>query len=311
LCLSVDNGGTPAKVLDAAATASGGDNDMVHLTDDTAGYYSLELTAAQTNYVGSAMLTIYDTDVHLPVFHEFMILPAKVYDSLVAGSDNLETDVVQIGGDTQSATDLKDFADAGYDPGTNKVQGVVLTDALTTNNDKTGYTASTVSDKTGYSLAADQSAVTVGTVTTVTTCTTNTDMRGTDNAALASVCTEARLAELGSTNLPADIDAILADTGTDGVKVADAVSFKKGAARTIVFCMRDSTNHAPATGLTVVEEVSKDGGAFAPANQTFAEISNGLYSLDLITTEMNADVVCVRLTASGADDLNIVIYTQE
>jgi hypothetical protein len=39
-----------------------------------------------------------------------------------------------------------------------------------------------------------------------------TAMRGTDNAALASVCTEARLAELGATNLPADIDAILADT---------------------------------------------------------------------------------------------------
>uniref|UniRef100_A0A6M3ME60 Uncharacterized protein n=1 Tax=viral metagenome TaxID=1070528 RepID=A0A6M3ME60_9ZZZZ len=41
-----------------------------------------------------------------------------------------------------------------------------------------------------------------------------TAMRGTDNAALASVCTEARLAELGATNLPADIDAILVDTST-------------------------------------------------------------------------------------------------
>lgn len=73
-----------------------------------------------------------------------------------------------------------------------------------------------------------------------------TAMRGTDSAALASVCTEARLAELGATNLPADIDtiksaatearlaeldaanlpddvdAILADTGTAGVVVAAA-----------------------------------------------------------------------------------------
>ena len=39
-----------------------------------------------------------------------------------------------------------------------------------------------------------------------------TAMRGTDNAALASVCTEARLAELAAANLPTDIDAILADT---------------------------------------------------------------------------------------------------
>lgn len=39
-------------------------------------------------------------------------------------------------------------------------------------------------------------------------------MRGTDNAALASVCTETRLAELDAGNLPSDIDDILEDTGT-------------------------------------------------------------------------------------------------
>lgn len=42
-------------------------------------------------------------------------------------------------------------------------------------------------------------------VDTVDTCTTNSDMRGTDSAALASVCTEARLAELDAANLPTDI----------------------------------------------------------------------------------------------------------
>jgi hypothetical protein len=39
--------------------------------------------------------------------------------------------LTQIGGDAQSATDLKDFADAGYDPATNKVEGVKLADSLT------------------------------------------------------------------------------------------------------------------------------------------------------------------------------------
>jgi hypothetical protein len=36
-----------------------------------------------------------------------------------------------------------------------------------------------------------------------------TPMRGTDSAALASVCTEARLAELAAANLPADVDTLL------------------------------------------------------------------------------------------------------
>lgn len=38
----------------------------------------------------------------------------------------------EIQGSAQSATDLKDFADDGYDPSTNKVAGVVLVDTVTT-----------------------------------------------------------------------------------------------------------------------------------------------------------------------------------
>lgn len=49
-----------------------------------------------------------------------------------------------------------------------------------------------------------------------------TAMRGTDSAALATVCTETRLAELDAANMPADIDAIptTAMRGTDGVDTA-------------------------------------------------------------------------------------------
>jgi hypothetical protein len=57
-----------------------------------------------------------------------------------------EVDVVAIGGDAQSATDLKDFADAGYDPATNKVQGVVLTDTVTT------YTGNTPQTGDSYAI---------------------------------------------------------------------------------------------------------------------------------------------------------------
>lgn len=43
------------------------------------------------------------------------------------------------------------------------------------------------------------------------TCTANTDMVGTNNAALASVCTETRLEELDAANLPADANTIKSD----------------------------------------------------------------------------------------------------
>jgi len=96
LTLVVDTGGVPTLALDAAATASAGNNDMVHITGDDAGFYDLELTAAQLNYVGRAILSINDVATHCPVFHEFTILPANVYDSLIAGSAELLVDVDKI-----------------------------------------------------------------------------------------------------------------------------------------------------------------------------------------------------------------------
>jgi hypothetical protein len=63
-----------------------------------------------------------------------MVVTANHYDSMCS-TDYKQVDLIQMGGVTQSGTDLKDFADAGYDPATNKVQGVVLVDTVTTNTD--------------------------------------------------------------------------------------------------------------------------------------------------------------------------------
>jgi len=106
LTFMVDTGGVPTLVLDTNPTASGGANDMVHVAGDDAGFYDLELAAANVNYVGRAMLALTDAATHCPVFHEFMILPANAYDSLVGGSDALQVDTIQVGGTTQTARDI-------------------------------------------------------------------------------------------------------------------------------------------------------------------------------------------------------------
>lgn len=106
LTLMVDTGNVPTLVIDASATASGGNNDMVHVTGDDAGFYDLELTAAQTNYLGRAILAITDAATHCPVFHEFMIIPAMMYDSVILGTDRLDTNVTHIGDQSQTARDI-------------------------------------------------------------------------------------------------------------------------------------------------------------------------------------------------------------
>ena len=72
-----------------------------------------------------------------------------------------EVDVTHLNGVAQSLLDLKDFADDGYDPATNKVQGVVLVDTLTTytgNTPQTGDSFARLGAPAGASVSADISS---------------------------------------------------------------------------------------------------------------------------------------------------------
>lgn len=122
--------GTSAVTAITLTTA--GTSDWTH---KDGGYYEVEITAAQNAEEGIAYLRGVCTGVLPFESPRYDIVKANIYDSLIKGTDLLQTDLTQIGGAAQSATDLKDFVDEGYDPETNKVQGVVLTDTCTTNTD--------------------------------------------------------------------------------------------------------------------------------------------------------------------------------
>lgn len=99
-----DDGSAPTRSA-LTLSASGGNNDMVHITSDVGGYYDLELTAANVNFVGRGRLSIIDTDVHLPVFEELLVVAANVYAALM-GTDLLDTNASQVGGTAQTGRDL-------------------------------------------------------------------------------------------------------------------------------------------------------------------------------------------------------------
>jgi hypothetical protein len=116
LYVESDAGGAGGALTRTAITlaASGSANDMVHVPNDVAGMYSLELTAAQLNFVGRARLMFTDPDVMAPAWEDLIVEPNNVYDSGVAGTDSLEVDAVAISGDSTAADALKDAADAGF-----------------------------------------------------------------------------------------------------------------------------------------------------------------------------------------------------
>lgn len=117
----------------------------------------------------------------------------------------------------------------------------------------------------------------------------------------------------GMTALP---NAAAAATGglptvdsTNSVKIQ--TRFKKNQAlANYPFVMTDSTNHNPATGLTVAVTRALDGAGTFTSVGTATAMANGWYQIDLSAADMNGDTVALKMTASGADDLGITLLTE-
>ena len=78
--------------LSKAGGAFAAKNDTTDLTGsgDARGYYDCVLNATDTNTPGGLRVHVHVAGA-LPVFQDFQIVPAQVYESLVQGSEFLET----------------------------------------------------------------------------------------------------------------------------------------------------------------------------------------------------------------------------
>lgn len=116
----------------------------------------------------------------------------------------IESNLTQIGDAAQSATDLKDLVDTGYDPANHKIQA-----------DLTFIHGSAITETAGQLAAAFTKLFDVATPLLVA----SDVMRGTNSAALATALAthDGKL-----DTVDGNVDAILLDTGTDGVVVATA-----------------------------------------------------------------------------------------
>lgn len=222
-----ETGLSPTVEVSKAGAAFAARSSATAITHDANGWYRVELNTTDTGTLGILKVKFDDAATHLPVWHTFMVVPANIYDSLVGGSDLIdvsvtqwlgtaaatptvagvpEVDLTHLGGVAQSAADLKDFADDGYDPATNKVQGVVLTDTLTTytgNTPQTGDSFARLGAPAGASVSADIAAIEA-----------QTDDIGAAGAGLTALATAANLATVA-----ADVGSILLQTTTDGVQI--------------------------------------------------------------------------------------------
>lgn len=89
LIAETDAGSAPTFVLDNVTGAtSGTNNDLNYITGQDNAMMQLELSAANTNRLGRMRLTITDAANHCPVFHDYTVLPADIYDQMFTANAN-------------------------------------------------------------------------------------------------------------------------------------------------------------------------------------------------------------------------------
>lgn len=160
---------------------------------------------------------------------------------------------------------------------------------------------------------------------TIGTCTANSDMRGTDSAALASVCTEERLAELAAANLPTDIDALLSRLTSaragylDKLNVTGTIAHSDDAATYKADVSALATSAALATVDSIVDAIKAvtdnipDSGALTgltayvdTLETTLENASYGLAALktliDTIDNFVDTEVAAIKAVTDKLDD---------
>lgn len=104
LTADTDAGSAPTNILDNVTGATSATaNDLNYITGNDAGMMQLELAAADVNRVGRMFLSITDAANHVPVFHEFFVLPAAIYDWLTGVIVPLPANTTQFAGQTVTA----------------------------------------------------------------------------------------------------------------------------------------------------------------------------------------------------------------
>ena len=103
------------------------------------------------------------------------------------------------------------------------------------------------------------------------------------------------------------------DAHVDDAKAHQTFSYSpvKATETLWTFKMVDATDFAtPETGLTVTAQISKDGAAFGALDGTPAvtEIGSGWYKVTVSADDMDADVILLKASASGAAQTDEVFY---
>jgi hypothetical protein len=268
------------------------------------GEYRVTLNNTDKGTLGHLKATYYDAATHFPLWAEFLVVPAKIYDSLVAGSDNLEVDTIQWLGTACAAPSVAGVPEVDL---THVAGATTNVAALATNVDA-------ILTDTGTTLDTKLNNVQGATFDTATDSLEALRNRGdaawitaTGFATPTNITAATGIVLSGVTHTGAVIPTVTAVT--NAVAITSNVK-KNQALAAFEFMMTDSTTHQPVTGKTVTVTRSIDGGAFAAGTlSSVTEVTNGIYKVDFASGDLNGNVITLRATAATSDDTFVTLVT--
>jgi len=154
------NGGTFAQSNNAAGA-----------THDENGYYGVPLDTTDTNTLGPMRLAIHMTGA-IPVWEDFLVVPANNYDWWVSLSALLGVDVQELSGDSTAADNAESFFDGTGYAGTGNTIPTVTTTTDVTNEVSADVTKISGSSDAADNLEASSLAIVTGAAATGTLSTT-------------------------------------------------------------------------------------------------------------------------------------------
>jgi len=192
------NGGAFADKSDATALTS---------TGDSQGYYDCVLDTTDTGTLGKLEVRCYVSGA-LPVLRVFQVVPAHVYDGLIAGTDNLQVDTIQAAGTAWGSGAI--------------TAGSIATDAI--GSDEISAAAVT-KIQAGLATPTNITAGTITTVTNLTNAPTNGDLTATMKSSVTTAATAATPTAAAVTgnvggNVVGSVASVTAEVSADVVKIS-------------------------------------------------------------------------------------------
>lgn len=180
------------------------------LSHEENGWYEVSLSTTDTDTLGQLMLNVNESGA-LPVWHEFTVIPANIYDALIGGTDVLQVDVSQFGNAAGT------FSGGRPEVNTTLIEGVDATNQIRD---------SVVSDTTRINAANLNTLSSHDPGDTIAGATALSIVDTTADNILAAVDTEVAAIKAKTDNLPSDpasqsvLDAALAtiDTNVDDIE---------------------------------------------------------------------------------------------